>query len=1121
MPTSSQQQIRSIRRTVCIGLGGTGRDVMMLIRRLIVDRYGKLSELPIVSFVHLDTDREAGENTGLRTGNIYRGENLIFAPSEKLSATMKSQEIDDLINGLKQRQNYDRESPYDHIGEWFSPHLLQNVKAIENGASGIRPIGRLAFFHNYRKIRDLLQSAEARTRGHERKLLEKRLVLEPGLNIFVVGSLCGGTGSGIFLDVAYCLRNLYKTIEYQLKGYLVISPELFGDTPSMRANTYAALKELNYYATGNTPFQANYDPQYSVKVQENRPPFDFTYLISNQTETDYKILDKGKLFNVIAHKIFLDSSDELTNRIKSNEDNFRKQFANSPTDEHPRRNNQQTYLTFGLAKIFFPQELTVQIALNRVKIKLISYMLSGEGQTPDSNALLENFLQGWKTGQENINPFVAKLESSSVDKNRTISQELKRWKSDYEERITSTKSQAERQNLIEQLQADLKSQFRKAQPGETESTRGAWLTLIQQASTPLLKTLKNDLLQYLALLLLPSGVSFSIICARIFLDAITTELNRYQRDLEEDIQALGHSYDSDQVDKSLRNSLQIYDDLGKNTSFSFFRKRNTNVSFQAEMQNTLQEISKYIEHNIKVVNLQESLKIVQELLSFILELVSQAADLNHLLSTLKNDYERHGDDLSQLDQDDITGEAIFSETDIESYFQVFLPEAERRTRLNKLATRVTEITQSLTSEKSLLNLLVQDRHLDQALLQETIDKVVEEELGSLSISAKQSVIQRFLERYPLSDAENRMKQILREAEPLLNLNRSAPYFQNDPGNVSEIIAFQQIDTREVHKFENILMQSIGISGSDVIQSIQSNTEIVMIKEYAAFPLRLITGLEVLREQYNRQEQLDSTILHSDYQHTFVDPIPPSANLIIDLQDVFYTCIAFGILKETENSYIYDFFDEYLNREQTLQLSLIWFEALEQLANAPEKVRADLKYARDQLLNSIRNNKSLWPHTYRPMLQKMIKEISEFPNDHPNFPEVGTVLGVQATLNKHGSTGILQRLWNSLRAEFEQDNPTTRSIPHKSTVLLTSAHQRPEDNQRNQDSEVMDDVWDNDQSIEVSVIETNQPKINHQVNEPERLQENGGLEKLEWLVKVWREGGLTDEEFRLAKRKLLE
>lgn len=64
-----EKQSRTIKRTVCIGLGGTGRDILMRIRRLIIDRYGKLNNLPIVSFVHIDADQGAGQRSGLRTGN--------------------------------------------------------------------------------------------------------------------------------------------------------------------------------------------------------------------------------------------------------------------------------------------------------------------------------------------------------------------------------------------------------------------------------------------------------------------------------------------------------------------------------------------------------------------------------------------------------------------------------------------------------------------------------------------------------------------------------------------------------------------------------------------------------------------------------------------------------------------------------------------------------------------------------------------------------------------------------------------------------------------------------------------------------------------------------------------
>ncbi len=38
--TSKERQSREINRTICIGIGGTGRDILMRIRRLIVDSMG-------------------------------------------------------------------------------------------------------------------------------------------------------------------------------------------------------------------------------------------------------------------------------------------------------------------------------------------------------------------------------------------------------------------------------------------------------------------------------------------------------------------------------------------------------------------------------------------------------------------------------------------------------------------------------------------------------------------------------------------------------------------------------------------------------------------------------------------------------------------------------------------------------------------------------------------------------------------------------------------------------------------------------------------------------------------------------------------------------------------------
>jgi hypothetical protein len=341
---SGDRQYQGINRTVCIGIGGTGRDVLMRIRRLLVDRYGDLNKLPVVNFVHIDTDSAAAKVSGLRTGNTYHGVDLSFRDAEKVSATMTAAEVSDFIQGIERRPT-DRPGPYDHIAQWFPPQLLRNIRAIEQGAKGIRPVGRLAFFHNYLKIKNAIESAEQRTKGHEQFLFKEwNLIVDPGLNIFIVGSLCGGTGSGMFLDTAYALRNAYTGV--QIVGYLVISPELYGNTPNMCANTYAALMELDYYSTPGTKFEVCYDQQYLRFVQEKRSPFDYAYLVANQTEQgNYSIHEQGKLCNVIAHKIALDFSGELAPVVKGMRDNFNPHMLQE--DEHPRPNH-QGYLTFGL-----------------------------------------------------------------------------------------------------------------------------------------------------------------------------------------------------------------------------------------------------------------------------------------------------------------------------------------------------------------------------------------------------------------------------------------------------------------------------------------------------------------------------------------------------------------------------------------------------------------------------------------------------------------------------------------------------------------------------------------------------------------------------------------------------
>jgi Tubulin like len=946
---SKSKESQTIQRTLCIGLGGTGRDVLMQIRRLIIDRYGKLGNLPVVSFVHIDADRGASDLSGLSTGNTYRGENILFTPAERVTATMTSQEIDQLVGGLEQQGEFDRQSPYDHIRSWLPPQLIRNVKAIEDGAGGIRPVGRLSFFHNYRKIKAAIETAENRTRGHEQVMLGQRFGVEPGLNIFVAGSLCGGTGSGMFLDVAYALRHAYGDIENKLVGYWVISPELYGDTPGMNANVYAALKELNHYAASNTHFRACYDPQQLVTIDEERPPFDFTYVLSNRTATDYRILDKNKLCNVIAHKIFLDFGDELTSVIKSQKDNFKDKLTR--LDNHPRRNVQR-YLTFGLAKIYSPHDRIVLMALTKVSQRLVNFWLKGIGQSPDPGLLLERFLLKWGDSSAD-REFPKRLQGMIKDNGKPFAQTIKTWSSKIEQEIGMVKKAEDRQQIVQQLRSETRAQFRKVQPGETDDARGVWLTHIQKAEPQLIQLLRNEIGHFFGELLTPSHPEFSLNSARSWLEAILTYMGEYQRGLEEYLQSRNGLSTQENLDSQWRNVERRLQDIEEKKGFLGLLDNNKqkNKDFQVEVSQALNATKKLIQDNFDYQLHKIALVVANEVSNFIRSLILEANWIDQLLVSVELSYKKRWEDLEQLNPDDITGEALFSPEDANTCYLEFLPEQNEKSILIDISGKIlTEkfvfiekslmhflikvTNEEMTSTGAIIHYLVGSRDVDERLVGNNITDAINKLFGTQAISSLQPVMARFLQKYPLasSDAERRMRQIISEAQPLLPLLTRDGHFYEDGGNKSEIIAFERTDSRPSQQLQELLTRNVGVAES-TIKSIQNDSEIVIVNEYAAFPLRLIQGIGKMREHYDRECQQNRARIHNDYQQTFSEIIPPEARLMEEIQDAFYACLAFGVLTQENDCYLHEVYDEFRDRKSYIKLSLVWSEALEQISKA--------------------------------------------------------------------------------------------------------------------------------------------------------------------------------------------
>ncbi len=138
--------------------------------------------------------------------------------------------------------------------------LLKGLNNLDEGAGQVRLFGRLAYHWNARKIATTLQRAinDILLAGNPDEDFEP---LEAGgfkpLDVYIVSSLAGGTGSGMFLDVAMKVRQILKeemtnTGGVQIQGYFVL-PDIFslelskGEALRVTPNAAGALLDLDFF----------------------------------------------------------------------------------------------------------------------------------------------------------------------------------------------------------------------------------------------------------------------------------------------------------------------------------------------------------------------------------------------------------------------------------------------------------------------------------------------------------------------------------------------------------------------------------------------------------------------------------------------------------------------------------------------------------------------------------------------------------------------------------------------------------------------------------------------------------------------------------------------------------
>jgi serine/threonine protein kinase len=331
-----------------IGLGHHGLTVLRQLRAEVCAHFGAVDAVPSLRIVYIDTDpKEMREAMRGQPATALQPAESMLVRLNRPSHYLKARD------GREDRKLTEG---------WFDNQMLYRIPRTQL-TTGLRALGRLAFCDNYpiisRWLREELQActmpeslaASDRATGLGVRRYRPR--------VYIVTSLAGGTGGGMFLDVAYVVRHLLRQLglgEPDVVGVCFL-PAVSSNTGQAMAmsNTVAALKELCHFAGARQTFVARYDEKESP-VRDAAPPFNRCLMLPLPEEGE------GAGETTTAGQLLF---RELASPMARIVDQRRSELAPSRAVRDP------SCQTFGLYRFTFPRVQLVREVARRLCHRLV------------------------------------------------------------------------------------------------------------------------------------------------------------------------------------------------------------------------------------------------------------------------------------------------------------------------------------------------------------------------------------------------------------------------------------------------------------------------------------------------------------------------------------------------------------------------------------------------------------------------------------------------------------------------------------------------------------------------------------------------------------------------------
>jgi hypothetical protein len=392
-----------------VGLGGTGKKTLVnfketflnspQIKKAYAQTPGRDQSLPeFIDLLCIDTD-------------IFDASQPEEDDDQSISSKLSESEYHqiNIQNAGQITGNLDSDT-YGYLYEWFPQKLKHHIGQISQGAHQFRFTGRFGIFVDiqkiYQQIKSKMSKIMARSNVNQDDIIvpltnKQGQILTP--EFYIVGSLCGGSGAGMFLDIAYLMKMAY----YQLSGGkgkpniigIQLTPEAFtqiaidpnvNSTGRIEGNGYASLAELFYFMSKEkfppsksakdiisqdrrNKFMVNYGPigkshdttTFGSVAEE--PPFDQMYILGTSNQDDIPTY-----YSIASEFIFTKLATQLRQAQNSMLDNASQILGQKSSDLEGRQ--LKCFSSAGYKSFYYPVDVIRDLYTYKLSMDLTYWL---------------------------------------------------------------------------------------------------------------------------------------------------------------------------------------------------------------------------------------------------------------------------------------------------------------------------------------------------------------------------------------------------------------------------------------------------------------------------------------------------------------------------------------------------------------------------------------------------------------------------------------------------------------------------------------------------------------------------------------------------------------------------